>query len=111
MSCLKCKLEGKRKKVYRRSKLCQHHYEEAKAEKRMVLHPLRQYYYSLMARCYRPTRKEYKYYGARGYTVAEVWHSRDAFVTWGKKQGYIKGMKLKLQEGSKIYGPDTCNFE
>lgn len=35
---------------------------------------------SMMARCYRPTDKSYKYYGARGITVCDAWHDYTVFV-------------------------------
>ena len=109
--CVKCAVEGKKKKTYLRTKLCEYHYSEAKAFKRRVIIPLRDYYHSLMGRCYKESWKLYQTYGARGYTVAEAWHSRDDFVAWGRRQGYKKGMKLILKDGCKEYGPDTCHFE
>jgi len=109
--CVKCRVEGKRVKTYRKTKLCEKHYSEVKSFKRTVIIPLRDYYHSLMGRCYNEKWQLYKTYGARGYTVNEAWHNRDDFVAWGKSQGYKKGKKLKLKEGAKEYGPDTCCFE
>lgn len=108
MLCVKCNLEGVRRKATK-GKVCQKHYEDGKALKRVTVIPLRDYYYSLMGRCYNKKWKIYAHYGAKGYTVDPRWHERDAFVTWGKQQGYRKGMKLHV-EGT-VYGPDTCRFE
>jgi hypothetical protein len=36
---------------------------------------------SLMAKCYRATFQDYKYYGARGITVHEPWHDAATFMT------------------------------
>ena len=108
--CVICLAEGKRKKAYR-GKLCEYHYAEAKAFKRTVIIPLRDYYHSLMGRCYNKKWKLYSIYGARGYTVDKRWHERDNFVAWGREQGYKKGMKLVLKEGEKIYSPETCSFK
>lgn len=110
MLCVKCKSENIKKKATK-GKLCQKHYEDAKSLKRAIVIPLRDYYYSLIGRCSKPEWKLYATYGAKGYTVNEAWHKRDDFVSWGRSQGYRKGMILKLKEGCKEYGPDTCYFE
>jgi hypothetical protein len=45
-------------------------------------HPLRYTYVNMLHRCYSPTNKSYKNYGARGITVCEEWrNSFEQFVT------------------------------
>lgn len=109
--CLKCKVEGKRKKATN-GRYCLFHYEEAKAKKRAEFIPLRDYWYSLMGRCYKEHWELYKTYGARGYTVCEDWHERSNFIIWAKQQGYKRGRILKFKEvDCKVYSPDNCYFE
>lgn len=107
MICIKCASEGKRKKATK-GKYCDYHYDEGKAKRRAVLVPLRDYWHSLMGRCYKPEWTLYKWFGARGFTVHPDWHEKKEFIEWGRQQGYRKGMKLIVD--GKEYGPDTCKF-
>lgn len=109
--CLKCKVEGIRKKATK-GKFCQYHYEEGKAAKRAFLLPIRDYWYSIIGRCYKEHWKLYATYGAKGYTVAEVWHDKVNFIDWAKKQGYRRGLLIKFHnEDCKVYSPENCYIE
>lgn len=107
MICIQCRLEGKRKKATK-GKFCDFHYEEGKAKKRAVLVPLRDYWYSIIGRCYNEKWQLYKWYGAKGYTVDSRWLDKKEFIEWGRGQQYKRGMKL-IVDGL-VYGPDTCKF-
>lgn len=98
-----------RKKRTNKRRVCDSCHDELMAEKRVVVIPLRDYWYSLIGRCYNEKWSLYKTYGAKGYTVHPDWKERDKFVEWGKRQGYRKGMLL-IVEGLE-YGPDTCSFK
>lgn len=109
--CIACKVKGIRKKATH-GKYCLTCYENAKATKRANFIPLRDYWYSLMGRCYKEHWTLYATYGARGYTVCEEWHDRTTFISWAKQQGYKRGRILKFkEEGCKVYSPDNCYFE
>lgn len=69
----------------------------------------------MLHRCYLPSCKEYKYYGAKGVTVCARWHNLSCFVEdaknlvgwWYKKNS--NGFELdKDHYQSKIYSPETC---
>lgn len=108
--CLKCKVEGIRRKATN-GRYCQYHYEEAKQKKRAIFIPLRDYHYSLIGRCEKSHWKLYDTYGAKGYTVCEEWQDRETFISWAKRQGYKRGKVLKFkEEGCKVYSPDNCYF-
>lgn len=109
--CLKCRVEGKRKKATH-GRYCQHHFDEASAKKRLEFIPLRDYHYSLIGRCEKEHWELYATYGAKGYTVCDEWRDRKTFIDWAKQQGYKKGKILKFkEEGCKVYSPENCIFE
>lgn len=109
--CIKCKVEGKRKKATK-GRYCQYHYEEAKAKKRIDFIPLRDYWYSIMGRCYKEHWKLYQAYGVRGFTVCEEWQDRSNFITWARQNGYRKGKLIKFNSSEcKVYGPENCYIE
>lgn len=65
----------------------------------------------MLKRCYdeKYIKKQPTY---RGCTVVPEWHNYQVFAKWFE-DNYIKGMYLDkdiIQEGNKVYGPDTCKF-
>lgn len=63
---------------------------------------------SMLARCMRPNRKDFKRYGARGITVCEAWLSFQKFVAdMGVKPD---GMTLDRERGGEGYGPTNCRW-
>lgn len=83
-------------------------------------HPLHRHLHavwtSMLERCYSPKCKEYKYYGAKGVTVATRWHCYAAFLDdvtrlpgWYEKSQNPAGYELdKDHLGGDIYSPETC---
>lgn len=110
--CVNCNVEGKKVKVYRKTSYCENCYYKQKALKKMTLIPLRDIWYTMVGKCYKPHWGIYKYYGARGYTVCDEWKkSKEAFIQWGLANQFKFGMRLRLKDDSKFYSPETCFLE
>ncbi|MED1565348.1 NUMOD1 domain-containing DNA-binding protein [Bacillus paramycoides] len=78
-------------------------------------HPLYLTWKNMKDRCYCKTSGNYKYYGAKGVTVAERWHNFDNFVY--DIDNYIPNGHLlynrdyqldKDKHGGKIYSLENC---
>jgi hypothetical protein len=80
-------------------------------------------YDGFMGRCYRPTDRSYKNYGAKGIRVCSEWiKDIDAFRIWAKQK--LKELNIKDSDfvanpkkyqidrinGYKHYSPDNCTF-
>lgn len=75
---------------------------------------------SMMGRCYREHSSGYKYYGAKGVTVCERWHSFENFYAdldklegWDEEKfisGEISLDKDYKVRGNKEYSPESCCF-
>lgn len=63
---------------------------------------------SMMARCYRKSLARYKYYGGRGITVCERWHTfANFFADMGKKP---PGTSLDRIDNGGNYEPSNCKW-
>lgn len=63
---------------------------------------------SMLARCLRPTRKDYKYYGAIGITVCERWMKFENFLAdMGEAPA---GLTLDRINGALGYSPENCRW-
>ncbi|WP_256869920.1 hypothetical protein [Bacillus sp. CDB3] len=78
-------------------------------------HPLFYTWVGMMYRCYKSYHSHYKYYGAKGITVAERWHDFDNFVydiDNHMPNGYLlyqDEYKLdKDMNGGMLYSLKTC---
>jgi hypothetical protein len=65
-------------------------------------------YFSMRARCEKPTDPAFFRYGARGITVAADWNTPEAFCDWAVSHGYDLGLTLERLDNSKGYSPDNC---
>lgn len=58
-----------------------------------------------------PNERSYKYYGARGVRVSEVWrHHPEAFVQWAIAQGWTHENRLCVARRGDVgdYSPGNC---
>lgn len=81
-------------------------------------HPAYRAYRGMMNRCYNKNDPGYRWYGAVGVTVADVWKGNPAaFVEWAIQSGWEPGLHIDkdiLCEGNRIYphiySPETCQW-
>lgn len=68
-------------------------------------------------RCYNDKQRDFRYYGAKGMTVARIWHRTnpdgfDNFMDWYmaalKEQTDPQVRNICLREGKKEYSPENC---
>jgi hypothetical protein len=77
-------------------------------------HPLYGTYKQMMARCFDPSSKKYKFYGGRGISVCDEWKNAEsglqAFIQWADKNGRTAGLELDRIDNSEDYSPGNCRF-
>lgn len=65
----------------------------------------------MLARCYKPKTKNYKYYGARGITVCTKWRdSFEEFAKWAFDNGYKPGLEIDRINNDRGYFPKNCRW-
>lgn len=67
-------------------------------------------HYEIMRRCYNPKYIMYKKYGAKGITVCDEWHDKEAFIKWATDNGWEPGMLIERIDATRGYFPDNCRF-
>lgn len=81
-------------------------------------HPLYKIWEGVKSRCHNPNATYSKYYGKKGVYMCEEWRNNPiAFIEWGEKNGWKKGLQIdkdiipkKLGIEANIYSPETCCF-
>jgi hypothetical protein len=63
---------------------------------------------AMLARCYSPARKDYKWYGAKGTYVSADWHEFPAFAAWASNSGYQGGLTIERKDVEGHYHPENC---
>lgn len=76
---------------------------------RKTKHPLYTTWVNMMARCYKPYMANYKYYGGKGITVCQEWHTFDNFI---KDMGDKPGPEYSLDRinGNEGYSKENCRW-
>lgn len=74
-------------------------------------HPLFRVWAGILARCYNPNRKSYKFYGAKGITVCDQWKNDfKSFYDWAIANGYQKGLEIDRINFLSGYSPENCRW-
>lgn len=74
-------------------------------------HSAYQPWVDMIHRCYTPTRRSFKHYGAKGITVCDEWRNSPVeFVKWADSLGMREGQWLDRINNSKGYSPDNCRW-
>lgn len=70
-------------------------------------HPMYQTWKTMIYRCTKPHRKEFKNYGGRGISVSERWFILDNFIS-DMYPSYIKGYQLDRIDNNGNYEQSNC---
>lgn len=66
---------------------------------------------SMKTRCYSPTNKDYKNYGARGIIVCPEWKNNySAFKFWAILNGYLNNLTIDKIDNDGNYEPSNCQW-
>jgi hypothetical protein len=78
--------------------------------KGMANHPLYKVFTTMVRRCYLPTDKAFKWYGARGIKICQEWiDNRDTFYEWALPL-WGAGLQIDRIDNDGDYKPDNCRF-
>lgn len=66
---------------------------------------------NMKSRCYNPSKKGYKDYGAKGVTICEEWlNDFMAFKKWADSSGYKDNLTIERKDATGNYEPDNCKW-
>ncbi len=68
-------------------------------------------YKQMLRRCYEPSCKDYKNWGARGIKVCRAWRTDIAsFMAWAKASGYRANVTIERKNVNGNYTPRNCTW-
>lgn len=70
-------------------------------------------YRGMLNRCYKPSCKEYQYYGIRGITVCDEWQGEQGFSNfknWALNNNYQDDLEIERKDNDKGYYPENCKW-
>ncbi len=78
-------------------------------------HKLYGVWQNINARCHSTWAHNYKYYGAKGIEVCDMWKKSApngllAFFSWATCNGYEPGLQIDRIDNKKGYSPDNCQW-
>lgn len=86
---------------------CQHEFIKWKTSNQR-LHKI---WFRMKNRCYNPSSKDYRFYGAKGITITQEWLDNPIlFEEWSYNNGYTDELTIDRIDSSQGYTPDNCRW-
>jgi hypothetical protein len=70
--------------------------------------PIHTTWFNMVARCSKPNRKDYPYYGGKGIKVYEPWLDFMTFKEWALGSGWAEGLTVERRDVDQDYCPGNC---